>query len=100
MQLAAKREQIHIVPYDPSWPAQYSAISAQLQNALGSLALRIDHIGSTSVPNLAAKDIIDIQITVAEISNQVAQRIADLGYVQNTAITRDHLPLGFPTDEE
>jgi GrpB-like predicted nucleotidyltransferase (UPF0157 family) len=45
---------IVIVPYDPAWPVMFAAESARLLRALGDLALRIEHVGSTSVPGLAA----------------------------------------------
>ena len=56
---------IEIVEYREQWPAEFRAIAGDLRRRLGPLALRIDHIGSTSVPGLAAKDRIDIQVTVA-----------------------------------
>ena len=55
---------IIISQYNPKWPEEFENIKSSLQAALGDLALRIDHIGSTSVPGLGAKDVIDIQITV------------------------------------
>ncbi|MBS1999041.1 MAG: GrpB family protein, partial [Cyanobacteria bacterium SZAS LIN-2] len=57
-------DKITIVPYNPAWPAQFEQIAAPLAAALGALAIRIDHIGSTAVPGLAAKDRIDIQLTL------------------------------------
>ena len=93
------RDFIEIVPYNPDWPTQFAAIGACLRSALGNLALRIDHIGSTSVPGLPAKDILDIQVTAAQIDNTIADRIARLGYIQNSRITGDHLPPGFDEDE-
>ena len=56
-----------IVPYDPGWPAAFQAEADRLRHALGGLALRIDHHGSTAVPGLAAKPIIDIQVSVASV---------------------------------
>jgi GrpB-like predicted nucleotidyltransferase (UPF0157 family) len=56
-----------LVPYDPRWPAMFEAEAARLRLGLGSLALRIDHHGSTAVPGLAAKPVIDIQISVARL---------------------------------
>src|ERR1700687_4353624 len=56
---------LEIVPYDPRWPGEFEAEAIRLRTALGSLALRIDHNGSTSVPGLGAKPIIDIQVSVA-----------------------------------
>lgn len=58
---------IVIVPYDPSWPAAFEAEAGRLRQALGPLALRIDHVGSTAVPGLAAKPVIDIQISVKDL---------------------------------
>jgi len=58
---------IIIVPYDPAWPALFRQIGGRLREALGDVALRIDHIGSTAVPGLAAKPIIDVQVSVAAL---------------------------------
>lgn len=60
--------EISIVEPSSDWAARFRALAAELRGAVGPLALRIDHIGSTSVPGLAAKDIIDIQVSVAELS--------------------------------
>ncbi|MFF2375094.1 GrpB family protein [Streptomyces xiamenensis] len=60
-------EPIEIVPYDPAWPAMFARRGPALRAALGDAAARIDHIGSTSVPGLAAKPVIDIQISVASL---------------------------------
>jgi GrpB-like predicted nucleotidyltransferase (UPF0157 family) len=59
--------QIEIVPYDAGWPLAFEAEAARLRGALNALALRIDHHGSTAIPGLAAKAIIDIQISVASL---------------------------------
>ena len=59
--------EIEIVAPDQSWPDQFAAIHHALDAGLGDLALRIDHIGSTSVAGLAAKDIIDVQITTNDL---------------------------------
>lgn len=59
-------ETIRIVPYDPGWPRRYQELSAAVRAALGDAALDIEHVGSTSVPGLAAKDVIDIDLTVAD----------------------------------
>src|SRR5262249_54667882 len=58
---------IRIVDYDPAWPTRFAEIGAALRRALGDVALRIDHIGSTSVPGLAAKPIVDIQVSVERL---------------------------------
>jgi GrpB-like predicted nucleotidyltransferase (UPF0157 family) len=58
---------IRIVDYDPAWRARFAEIGPALRRALGDVAVRIDHIGSTSVPGLAAKPIVDIQVSVERL---------------------------------
>lgn len=60
-------ERIVIVPYDPSWPKLFAEVGQRLRNALQENAVRIDHIGSTSIPGLAAKPILDVQISVPSL---------------------------------
>lgn len=60
--------QIEIVDYDPRWPAMFELERTRLGEALGEIAVRIDHVGSTSVVGLAAKPLIDIQVTVVDPS--------------------------------
>jgi GrpB-like predicted nucleotidyltransferase (UPF0157 family) len=55
---------IVVVPYSPEWPRLFAELGARIRMVLGPLALRIDHIGSTAIPDLAAKPIIDVQISV------------------------------------
>lgn len=79
--------------YDPAWPARFAELGAQLRSAVGGQALRIDHIGSTSVPGLAAKNVIDIQITVADLAT--ADEWSDEllpGLVHVPAYNQDHVP--------
>src|SRR5262245_31489268 len=64
---AVMSESVVIVDYDPRWPELFAAERAHIAAALRGLALRIDHNGSTSVPDLPAKPIIDIQISVARL---------------------------------
>lgn len=85
---------ITICAYQPSWPQDFAAIRAALLAVLGRLALRIDHIGSTAVPGLGAKDVIDVQITVPALTPEVRQALIDAGYQHFPHITGDHLPLG------
>lgn len=61
---------VTIIPYQPHWPAEFQHIGTDLRRVLGKTAVPIDHIGSTSVPQLPAKDIIDIQITVADLEDR------------------------------
>ena len=83
---------VEIISYQKRWPLEFQEIASILRNSLGSLALRIDHIGSTSVPGLAAKDIIDIQITVAAFKQSVNTTMNAIGYWQPAGIRRDHCP--------
>jgi GrpB-like predicted nucleotidyltransferase (UPF0157 family) len=75
-------EVLEVVPYDTNWPRIFAAERDRIAALLGTLALRIDHNGSTSVPGLAAKPIIDIQISVVRIQpiEAYAPRLAELGY--------------------
>lgn len=59
-------EAVEIVPYNPEWPNRYRVLSAEVRTALGDAVLDIEHVGSTSVAGLAAKDVIDIDLTVAD----------------------------------
>jgi GrpB-like predicted nucleotidyltransferase (UPF0157 family) len=82
-----------ICPYDPAWPGLFVALGVRLRDALGSVALRIDHIGSTSVPGLAAKPIVDVQVSVAVFDPVDAYRgpLEGLGLVfrsENTERTK------------
>jgi GrpB-like predicted nucleotidyltransferase (UPF0157 family) len=71
-----------IVPYDPDWPGAFAAERDRIAVALGAIALRIDHNGSTSVPGLAAKPTIDIQVSVAGLQamDVYTPRLAGIGY--------------------
>lgn len=61
---------IRIEPYSPSWPQAFADESAFLRSEFGPIALHIEHVGSTSVPGLAAKPVIDIQISVAQLNDR------------------------------
>jgi GrpB-like predicted nucleotidyltransferase (UPF0157 family) len=91
---------IAIVPYLRDWPDQFARVGRGLRDALGDLALRIDHVGSTSVPGLAAKDIIDIQVTVRALTTELGDALDRAGYEPLAHITRDHVPAGRPEDPE
>lgn len=75
--------QVIIAPYDPAWPVRFRELATGLRTALGSTALRIDHIGSTAIPGLAAKSIVDIQIAVVSFEPFDAIRLPleALGYI-------------------
>ncbi|QIV84181.1 dephospho-CoA kinase [Mycolicibacterium frederiksbergense] len=81
-----------VVPSDPSWPDQARRIVARLQTSCGHRAVRVDHIGSTAVPGLDAKDVIDVQVTVAslEVADELAEGLLAAGYPRVAAITADN----------
>jgi GrpB-like predicted nucleotidyltransferase (UPF0157 family) len=85
---------IEIVQYRERWPEEFAEIAATLRDALGDLALRIDHIGSTSVPGLPAKDVIDVQVTVATLDAEIERALGTVGYTRRADITGDHRPPG------
>jgi GrpB-like predicted nucleotidyltransferase (UPF0157 family) len=74
---------VRIVPYDPAWPGLFAQLGAALRTALGAAALRIDHVGSTSVPSLDAKPVIDVQVSVASLAALDSYRIPleSIGYL-------------------
>ncbi|SCL61413.1 dephospho-CoA kinase [Micromonospora eburnea] len=79
---AVRPERAVLTEPDPTWPRQYARLAARIRHAVGSDP-RVDHIGSTAVPGLAAKDVIDIQLTVpslAEADGPLAERLADAGF--------------------
>ena len=80
-----------LVPYDPSWPDDANRIIARLRMACGHKALRVDHIGSTAVPGMDAKDVIDVQVTVEslQIADELADTLAQVGYPRIEGITSD-----------
>ena len=67
-------EHVEIVAYRQEWPDRFAALGASLRRALGDVAVRIDHIGSTAVPGIAAKPILDVQISVASFEPLDAYR--------------------------
>jgi GrpB-like predicted nucleotidyltransferase (UPF0157 family) len=73
---------VRIVPYDAQWPEQFREIQGRLWAAISGLAIRIEHVGSTSVPGLAAKPVIDIDILIDSRDRlpAVVARLAELGY--------------------
>jgi GrpB-like predicted nucleotidyltransferase (UPF0157 family) len=73
---------VEIVAYDPRWPERFREEATRLRHALGDVALRIDHVGSTSVPGLAAKPVVDIQVSVRSFDPQAAYQtpLEDLGF--------------------
>ena len=74
---------IEVVEYDPAWAEAFQTYAAKLRTALGDLAMSIEHVGSTSVPGLAAKPIIDMDIVISSrlVLEQAIEKLAELNYV-------------------
>lgn len=74
---------VHLEAYDESWPEKFAAESATLRRTLGPLAGRIEHFGSTSVPGLDAKPILDIAVQTSAVENlpRVGTLLAAEGYI-------------------
>jgi dephospho-CoA kinase len=85
------RAPARLVPANPTWPDQARRIVARLKTACGHKALRIDHIGSTAVPEVDAKDVIDIQITVESlaVADELVEPLLSAGYPRIEHITED-----------
>lgn len=69
-------ERITVVSYDPEWPHLFHSLGRRLRMRLQELAERIDHIGSTSIPGMAAKPILDIQISVRSLEPMESYKAA------------------------
>lgn len=82
-----------LVPYDPSWPERFSVLRASIIDAVGDAILGVDHIGSTSVPGLTSKNVIDVQVTVEalEVVDRWPSEIAS--FTRRGNVT-DHVPPG------
>jgi len=76
-------EPIIVVEYDPRWPAIFRSIRRKLATCLGELPVAIEHVGSTSIPNLAAKPVIDIDVVVRTQRDvrTAIRRLSKIGYV-------------------
>jgi dephospho-CoA kinase len=85
------RTPARLVAADPAWPDQATRIVARLKTACGAKALRVDHIGSTAVPGLDAKDVIDIQVTVESLAaaDELVDQLLAAGYPRIDHVTAD-----------
>jgi GrpB-like predicted nucleotidyltransferase (UPF0157 family) len=75
-------ETIHVVAYDPAWPQHYQTERALLLAATGTTILELEHVGSTAIPGLAAKPIIDMMAALPELAQgaQIVAALSPLGY--------------------
>jgi GrpB-like predicted nucleotidyltransferase (UPF0157 family) len=75
-------EAVEIVDYDPTWPQRFEDMRGRLAQALGTVAVRIDHVGSTAIPGLPAKPVVDIQVSVLDVEDDESYKspIESLGF--------------------
>lgn len=85
------RAPARLVPADPTWPDQAQRVVNRLRTTCGHRALRVDHIGSTAIPELDAKDVIDVQVTVESlaVADELAEVLLPAGYPRLDHITQD-----------
>jgi len=91
-----------VVDYRAEWPARASALAKDLSVRLGPLAARIEHIGSTSVPAMAAKDIIDLQVSTPDLEAAAVafdDPLRALGFA-SWPYAYDHIPAGRSDSQE
>ena len=83
--------QPRLVPPDPTWAEQATRAVNRLKTACGHRAVRVDHVGSTAVPGLDAKDVIDLQVSVAslEVADELRDALIAAGYVPVESVTAD-----------
>ena len=92
---------VTIVEYRTAWSVEFDVVARELRETLGVAALQVDHIGSTAVPALAAKDIIDVQVTVRSLDVGIAEELLAAGFSTHTQVARqDHLPPGCAAHEQ
>jgi GrpB-like predicted nucleotidyltransferase (UPF0157 family) len=84
--LAAIYEDVRLRPYDPSWRSEFAAERQRLTSLLPGVFLEIEHIGSTAVPGMPAKPVIDLLAGVESmaLANSIAERICTSGYTTST----------------
>jgi GrpB-like predicted nucleotidyltransferase (UPF0157 family) len=61
---------IELAPYNPQWPRRYATLEGQIREALGATVLKIEHVGSTSIPGLCAKPVIDVVLAVPDSADE------------------------------
>ncbi len=82
-----------LVPYDRTWPAQAARLAARVDRAVGGLGRGTEHIGSTSVPGLMAKDVIDLQLAVASLAHAepAVAELTQAGFPLVSGLDHDHV---------
>jgi GrpB-like predicted nucleotidyltransferase (UPF0157 family) len=91
-----------VVDYTGEWPGRAASLIATLRDQLGARAARIEHIGSTAIPGMAAKDVLDLQVTVTSLDDAAREFDRPLGALgfRRTPYERDHVPAGWHDDQQ
>jgi GrpB-like predicted nucleotidyltransferase (UPF0157 family) len=87
-----KRTAVELVPYDPDWPAAFQRIRGKLERLLAPYVVTIEHIGSTSIPGLAAKPLVDIDIILCSSG--------DIAPATQLLLNQDYEPRGNRYDDD
>lgn len=83
-----------LVEYRAEWPQQARRLAARIEAAAGHRAVRVDHVGPTSIPGLAAEDVLDLQLTIRSLDgvDALVERLADAGFPPRREISTDQVP--------
>ena len=78
-----RTKKVIVLPYDTAWADDFNAIKRELEDALGELAITVEHVGSTSVVGMSAKPCIDIDVVREDYSvfERVREALSDIGYI-------------------
>ena len=89
--ITRKSRPVVVTPYQSQWVSDFAQIARRIRDVINDAAIRIDHIGSTAVLGLAAKDVIDIQITVADLdrAGSLTRPLIAVGFRQGTTFEYD-----------
>ncbi len=91
-------ERADVVSYDTAWTRRGNELAEDLRAVLGPLALHVDHIGSTAIPGMAAKAVLDLQVRVADLDAAAEAfdgPLAARGFMRRP-FERDHVPAAWP----
>lgn len=100
--ITRKSRLVVVTSYQPHWVDEFKQIARHIRALVGHAAIRIDHIGSTAIPGLGAKDVIDIQITVADLdqADGLTNALRAAGFRQGTTFEYDVFHNKSATDPE
>ena len=100
--LTRKSRPVVVVAYQPHWASDFTQIARRMRALVGAAAMRIDHIGSTVVSGLGAKDVIDIQITIAAMdrTDRLTSPLKAAGFRQGDTFQYDEFHKKAGTDSE